>query len=287
MSRIRIVTDSTVRFTTPGFLERNPVSIAPMTLRCQMEAWEESPHDEIVSLADLFHNCQGFPLAEPPSMERLAEIYGQLQATTDQIVSIHASSKLSPTVANARAASQQFLGRCNIQVVDSQSLSVGLGLLVQAASDAVAAGKEFDEVVRIVRGMVPRLYLVLFVDDMMYLERSGLIARSQAVLGNMLGIIPFLTMEEGKLIPMEKVRSRPRALEKLVEFVGEFSDLEHLAILQSTPEMTDEGQLVAERLRTMHPETPVSVTSYGPSVATYIGLNSLGVVALEREAGRP
>ena len=205
----------------------------------------------------------------------------------DQIVSIHASSKLSPTVANARAASQQFLGRCNIQVVNSQSLSVGLGLLVQAASEAVAAGKEFDDVVRIVRGMVPRLYLVLFVDDLMYLERSGLIARSQAVLGNMLGIIPFLTMEDGKLIPMEKVRSRPRALEKLVEFVGEFSDLEHLAILQSTPEMTDDSQLVAERLRAMHPDTPVSITSYGPSVATYIGLNSLGVVALEREAGRP
>jgi fatty acid-binding protein DegV len=103
----------------------------------------------------------------------------------------------------------------------------------------------------------------------------------------MLGIIPFLTMEEGKLIPMEKVRSRPRALEKLVEFVGEFSDLEHLAILQSTLEMTDESMLVAERLRAMHPDTQVSISSYGPSVATYIGLNSLGVVALEREAVRP
>jgi DegV family protein with EDD domain len=263
------------------------ISIAPVTLRCRLESWEESPHDEIASLADLFQNCQGFPLAEPPSMERMAEIYGQLQSSTDQIVSIHASSRLSPIVDRARAASQQFLGRSNIQVVDSQSLSAGLGLLVEAAADAVAAGKEFEEVVRIVRGMVPRLYLVLFVDDLIYLERSGLVSRSQAVLGNMLGIIPFLTMEDGKLIPMEKVRSRPRALEKLVEFVGEFSELEHLAILQSTPEANDETTLIVERLRAMHPDTRISVTSYGPSVATLIGLNSLGVVALERDLGRP
>jgi DegV family protein with EDD domain len=286
MSRIRIVTDSTVRFSTPGLLERHSVAVAPMTLRCRLETWEESPHDEIASLADLFQNCQGFPLAEPPSMERLAEIYGQLQATTDQIVSIHVSSRLSPTVDHARAASQQFLGRSNIQVVDSQSLSVGLGLLVEAAADAVAAGKEFDEVVRIVRGMVPRLYLVLFVDDLIYLERSGLVSRSQAVLGNMLGIIPFLTMEDGKLIPMEKVRSRPRALEKLVEFVGEFAELEHLAVLQSTSGMTEESALIVERLHAMHPDTRISVSSYGPSVATIIGLNSVGVVALERETGR-
>ena len=286
MARIRIVTDSTVRFTTSGVLERHAIAVAPMTLRCRMEAWEESPHDEIASLADLFQNCQGFPLAEPPSMERLAEIYGQLQASTDTILSIHASSKLSPTFANARAASQQFLGRCNIQVVDSQSLSVGLGLLVEAAAEAVAAGKEFDEVVRIVRGMVPRLYLVLFVDDLIYLERSGLVSRSQAVLGNMLGIIPFLTMEDGKLIPMEKVRSRLRAVEKLVEFVGEFAELEHLAVLQSTAEMTEESALVVERLRSLHPDTRISVSSYGPSVATLLGLNSLGVVALEREMGR-
>jgi DegV family protein with EDD domain len=285
MGRVRVVTDSTVRFTTPGFLERHPVAIAPVTLRCLMDAWEESPEDEIDNVRMLFERCQGFPLAEPPSTDRLAEAYGQLALETDQIVSIHASAHINPTVSNALAASQKFLGRCSIQVIDSQTLAGGLGLLVEAAARAAEDGADLDEVVRIVRGMVPRLYLVVFVADLTYLERSGLVSRSQALLGNMLGILPFLTMEDGKLVPMEKVRSRPRALEKLVEFVSEFSDLEHMVLFQGRPDSTEESRLLVERLRTLHPTTPITVGSFGPSVATYLGPDCTGIIALEREGG--
>src|SRR3972149_765333 len=133
MSRVRVVTDSTVRFATPGFLARHPVAIAPLTLRCHLDAWEESPDDEIDSVRSPVERWQGYPVAEPPSTERMAEAYGQLALETDQIVSIHASAHINPTVHNAQAASQKFLGRCSIQVVDSQTLSSGLGLLVEAA----------------------------------------------------------------------------------------------------------------------------------------------------------
>lgn len=283
MSRVRVVTDSTVRFTTPGFLARHPVSVAPFTLRCHLEAWEESPEDEIESVRHMFERCQGFPLAEPPSAERIAEAYGQLALETDRIVSIHASSQINPAVNNALAASQKFLGRCSIQVIDSQTLGSGLGLLVEAAVRAAEDGADLDEVVRVVRGMVPRLYLVVFVADLTYLERSGLVSRSQAILGNMLGILPFLTMEDGKLVPMEKVRSRPRAVEKIVEFISEFSDLDHLVLFQGQPEAVDETRLIVERLRSLHPSTPITVTDFGPSVATYLGPDSTGIIALERE----
>ena len=283
MTRVRVVTDSTVRFTTPGFVARHPVAVAPATLRCLLEEREESPDDEFDDVRGLFERCQGFPLAEPPSIERIAEVYGQLALETDQIVSIHASAQINPTVANALAASQKFLGRCSIQVIDSQTLAGGLGLLVEAAERAAEDGVDLDEVVRIVRGMIPRLYLVVFVADLTYLERSGLVTRSQALLGNMLGILPFLTMEDGKLVPMEKVRSRPRAVEKVVEFVSEFSDLEHLVLFQGHPDSVEESRLIVERLRSMHPTTPITVGTFGPSVATYLGPDSTGIIALEKE----
>src|SRR3989304_1769903 len=273
MSRVRVVTDSTVRFAAPGFLAPHPVAIAPLTLRCHLDAWEESPEDEIDSVRSLFERCQGYPLAEPPSTERMAEAYGQLASETDQIVSIHASAHINPTVHNAQAASQKFLGRCSIQVVDSQTLSSGLGLLVEAAVRAAEDGADLDEVVRIVRGIVPRLYLVVFVADLTYLERSGLVTRSQALLGNMLGILPFLTMEDGKLGPMEKG----------LEFGSEFSDLEHLVLFQGQPNSTEESRLIVERLRSLHPATPITVSTFGPSVATYLGPDSTGIIALERE----
>jgi fatty acid-binding protein DegV len=99
----------------------------------------------------------------------------------------------------------------------------------------------------------------------------------------MLGIIPFLTMENGRMIPMEKVRSRSRAIEKLIEFVFEFSAVEHLAILQSSMLPTQESSSIMDRLRSFHASTPITITSYGPVLSTFIGLNSLGVAVLEAE----
>ncbi len=287
MPHVRIVTDSAVRFATSDYTAREPITIAPLTIRCAGLTLEDDPNADIERMRALFEDGDPPPVAEPPSVELLTSIYDRLQRETDQILSIHTSANLSGTVANARAASQQFLGRCNIQVIDSQTISLGLGLLVQAGMQAAARDEDFDDIIRIVRGMIPRLYSVFFLDDMVYLERNGLVSRSQAVLGNMLGVIPFLTMEEGKIVPMEKVRSRSRALEKLVEFVSEFSNVESLALLQGRSEPTEETALIAERLQAIHPLTPITLGSYSPSLATFIGPDSLGVVVLEAEEEIP
>jgi DegV family protein with EDD domain len=180
-------------------------------------------------------------------------------------------------------ASEEFRGRCDIQVIDSESMSVGLGMLVQVAVETVAKGRSFEEVVRAVRGMIPRLYMVYFLEDLFYLEKNRMVSKSQALLGNMLGIIPFLTIEHGRMIPMEKVRSRARALEKLVEFVTEFSITERLAVLHHKETPDEEALLVGERLQSFYPKTSISFLQYSPTVATHIGLNGLGVVVLESE----
>ena len=283
MARVRIVTDSAARFSSPDFLHRHPVTVAPMTLRCGNMTLTDDPYAEVASARALFDACSPAPVAEPPSVEAFTEIYSQLQRDADQIVSIHTSSLMTGTYENARQASLHFLGRCNIQVIDTQAVSLGLGLLVRAAAESAARDASSDEIVRVVRGMMPRLYTVFFLDDMAYLERNRLVSRSQAVLGNMLGVIPFLTIEVGRIVAMEKVRSRTRALEKLLEFVTEFSTVDHMALLHSQAPLNEETSLIVERLQAMHPGTPLSVLTYGPSLATFVGLNALGIVVLETE----
>ncbi len=283
MSRVRIVTDSTIRFSNHKFLDRYPVTLAPITVHCGTAVVEDGPFIDLADVHRLLENSQELPTAKAPSPEHMIRIYTQLQSETDQILSIHTSSGLNNIVTNAHIARQQFLGRINIQVIDSQTASIGLGLIVQAASEAAARGEDLDALVRIVRGMIPRLYMIFFLDDLFYIVHNDLISRSQAILGNMLGIIPFLTMENGRMIPMEKVRSRSRAIEKLIEFVFEFSAVEHLAILQSSMLPTQESSSIMDRLRSFHPSIPITITSYGPVLSTFIGLNSLGVAVLEAE----
>lgn len=285
MSRIRIVTDSTARFPIRGFLERYSISVVPLSIRLGKSAFAESDTIKQEEHDGLFSSRDILPYAEAPTIEAFAEVYNELKEDTDRIVSIHTSSQILPVVANAYAASQRFLGRCNIQVIDSQSISVGLGLLVQTAAEAVADGKDFETVVRIMRGMIPRLYLIFSVDDLIYLEHNGLISRSQAILGNMLGIIALLTIEDGKIIPMEKVRTRIRSIEKMVEFASEFTSVDHISILHSHGQSMDECRTLKDRLHLLYRDIPITVAEYGTSVASFIGPKSTGVVVLESEEG--
>lgn len=283
MTRIHIITDSSVRFAASGILERHHITLAPMKVHCGAHVIEDWPDVDMTALRPVLEECQSIPRTESFSVDQMAAIYTLLQSETDQILSIHTSSGLCDAVTNAQAASQRFLGRTNIQVIDSQTSTIGLGLLVQAAAEAIARGDDIEALIRLIRGMIPRLYMVFFLDDLFFLERNELVSRSQAILGNMLGIIPFLTLEEGRMIPMEKVRTRPRAIEKLIEFVLEFSSVEHLAILQDSARPTHESLSITERLKTIHPGVPITTTSYGPCLSSFLGLDGLGVAVLEAE----
>lgn len=280
---IHIVTDSSVRFLDSNANHHDLITLAPTTVHLANQTVEDRPDLPLSEVRDQFESDPGKTYADPPSVEQMIEVYSQLQNKTDEIVSIHTSAGINNSFRNAMKASEGFRGRCDIQVIDSTSLSAGLGLLASRAAAAADADSSLEDVVRVVRGVIPRLYTVFFLDDLAYLERNGLVSQSQAILGNMLNIFPFLTIEHGRLIPMEKVRTRIRAQEKLIEFVTEFSDIEQLGILHSTPEPDDEALSVAERLEALYPDTSIRYVNYGPAMATYVGLNGLGLVMLESE----
>lgn len=283
MSRVRIVTDSGIRLTSSALTQHPRLTIVPSEISCANSSLTDDPDTSIDQVRLMFDECGSPAITNGPSTDQLLSIYNELHHETDQVLSLHTSIGISSAVQNARLASQHYLGRMDIEVIDSHTTSVGLGLLVQAALQAADEGADLEELERLMRSLIPRLYMVLFLEDMTFLEHKGLVSRSQAVLGNMLGVIPFLTLEEGRLIPMEKVRSRSRAIEKLIEFVCEFAQVEHLGILQPRQESTEETRTLIERLKPIYPQMSVSRHDYGPSLATYIGFAGLGVVVLEAE----
>jgi DegV family protein with EDD domain len=280
---VHIITDAAVRFTQPNFVKEHKITIAPLHVRCSNRQIPDGPGTNLASVRPMLEICGPDSEIEGPSVETFSTIYRQLQSETNQIISIHHSASLSNTYQNALAASQQFRGRMDIQVIDSQSVSIGLGLIVQSVAQAAQRGETLEGLVQHIRSMIPRLYMVIFLDDLYFLERNNLVSRSQAILGNMLGILPFLTMEEGALIPMEKVRLRARAVEKLIEFVCEFSGVEHLGILQNSIDPDEESNAVRERLRAFYPAAPITSVCYGSMLSTYVGYNALGAVVLESQ----
>jgi len=280
MGRVKVVTDSTAHLEV-SVAKRLGITVVPLTVRLGDEIFRENVDITAEEFFQKLDRSSAMPMAFSPSVEDFQAVYAKLSKKTDQIISIHISSKLSQTCNRAIVASQALLGRCEITVVDSLTTSLGLGILATAAAQAAAKGLPLDEIEFLTRGMIPHIYIVFLAETLKYLERGGRIGQAQALLGTMLNIKPFLAIEDGEIIPLEKVRTREDAVDKLFEFVAEFSQIEQIAVLQSTPEPVEETKLLIERLEIAFPKIKPPILVYGPVLACHVGPNGLGVIVYE------
>ena len=281
MAKVRIVTDSSAHFPNPEIVSRYDIEVVPLTVQLGTQTFQEGIDIDAEGFFRLAsHDSPAAAITAPP-VDVFADLYKRLNRETDQILSLHMSRQMSETWENARVASKTLLGRCEIVALDSMTTSVGLALLVESAALAAESGADLDEIVRNIRAMLPHIYSVFYVETLDYLRHHGLLSEAQSILGAMLDIKPFLTIEEGELIPMEKVRTQAQALDKLVEFVAEFSVLERLVILQNAPYPTDRTRQLQDRLAVEFPGRHFPVMMYGPSLAALIGPDGMGVVVHE------
>ncbi len=217
-----------------------------------------------------------------PSPDDFRAVFERTLYRTNKMLVILSSGHLSPVIRNARIAARDFLGRCDITILDSQTISVGLGLLAERAGELLMEGQMSQgEVVKRVRGMIPRIYVVMISHTLDYIYRSAKLSAMQAILGAMLKIHPFVEIEDGDIIPLEKSRKPERALDKLVEFASEFSRIQHLLIFQGHAEPTEEAQTLKGRLEQIIPNHDFPVIAYDPILASHLGPEGLGLVIYE------
>lgn len=282
MAKVRIITDATVKLSS-DIIDHYQITVLPLEVLFGNETFVVGPDD---SLTKLFARMVEGPddlMQTSISSKTIRDAYRALNAETDEILVIVSSRALSPIYDVAVAEAQVFLGRCRIVVADSESTSWGLGLVVEAAARAAEEGKSLDQIVRLVRGLIPHIYLVLIVDRLDYLEKGGRIGPAQALLGSLLRIKPLLIVEDGEIIPMEKVRTRAMATEKLVEFVAEFAAVDQVVILRSQfgqdmDALTDE---LGERLGEVLPGYEFPTIQYDPVLACHVGPEAVGVIVYE------
>jgi DegV family protein with EDD domain len=202
---------------------------------------------------------------------------------TDSILSIHVTQTMSAACANARAAAQQLLGRCTVHVLDSMTASLGLGFLVELAAQQVDSAASLDDLARIVRKQTARVYSMFYTETLDYLQRSGLLSESHTTLGEMLGIKPLVTIEDGQLVATEKVRTRVQAVDKLIEFVGEFDPAtDRLVIVHHSAgphaSLGEPARTLQNRLTNELHWPTVPTVPYNPSLGTFLGPDATGVV---------
>jgi DegV family protein with EDD domain len=191
------------------------------------------------------------------------------------------SSQLSPTFTNAQQAVAQVKGRVAVQLIDSQTTSVGLGYLVQLAAEAAAGQASLSEIERLIRGQIPHIYSVFCIPGLTYIYQAGFVDYPQAMVGEMLGLLPIFTLEDGHLTPLEKARNVRHLTDFFQEFLDEFNDLYQISIIQGNSVLPHEGKILREHAMLNFPKVPFSEHPINLSLAALFGPHSMGVFAIE------
>ena len=282
MPRIHIVTDSGARFSNPRLVRHFPVTILPNTIEIDGKRYHEGTELKTEEAFRLMSQMGTPPKVVPPSEQDYGELFARLSHFCDAVISVHPSRELSESWQNGRLAAQQVSGGCEIAVIDSQSLCAGQGMLMRVAARAAQENDSTEDVIQVVRQAVNRIYSVYCVDDVSFLRANGLMKPSHAILSNHLNIKPFVSLEDGQIIVIEKVLTRSEVIERLVEFLVEFNELEDAVVLQDQKQISEETRVMQDRLAVEFPGQHFPFTMYSATMASYLGTSATGVAVLEK-----
>jgi DegV family protein with EDD domain len=274
---IKIVTDSTCDL-PQDLLQEYGIKLVPLYINFGDQGYLDGEELTRQEFYQRLPECDPLPTTATPGVDAFKQVYEDLaDSGASEILSIHISISLSATVDVARTAANETK-KVPVTVLDSQQLSLGTGFLVLSAAKAAAEGKSMDEIVSMLNEQTSRTYVIAALDTLEYLKRSGRMNAVVARLGSVLKIKPILIMHDGEPTG-ERVRTRERALARLIEFISELGPLEELALVHTNA--AQEAKELFQRSKHLfaNQEEPLSV-DVTPVLGTNIGPGVVGFACI-------
>lgn len=214
---IKIVTDSTADIPKP-LLERYDIQVVPVNIQFGHETYEEGI---TIDRPTFFQKLEEvMPTSSQPAPGKLAEVYRQLADDGHSILSLHVTSKHSGTYQSALLA-KSMVPEADIEAFDTLSISMGTGYQVLAAARAVEEGKSMEEILQLLEGIRSRMHLYITPATLKYLQKSGRVGKLAGALASLVSLKPIIKVEDGLLEAFQNVRTRGKAIDRLVELTGE------------------------------------------------------------------
>lgn len=271
---VKIVTDSAADL-PPTLAEELGITVVPVYLRFGDEVYRDRVD---ISEGEFYQRLLHDPIhpsTTQPSPQDFATVYDKLSRDADGIISIHISSKLSGTYNSAVQGKKMVRNQCPIEIVDSQTLTIALGLIVIQASKMAKSGMSLQQIVDEVGKIIPNVHLLILFDTLKYLAKGGRIGKAKALLGSVLNIKPLLTVRHGELVPSGQVRTRSKGMGRLLDFVNNATEIQDLAILYSTT--PDEAKSLVERTSNIFPKEQTILARLGPGLGVHGGPGILAI----------
>jgi DegV family protein with EDD domain len=278
---VKIVTDSLTDI-TGDLITQLGITVVPLYVRFGEEVYRDRVD---ITSEDFYRRLVAapkLPSTTQPTPNDFAEVFQKLSQETDEILVIVVSSKLSGTYQSAIQARDYLKEKCHIVIVDSMSVAMGQGLIVVSAVNAVKNGASLEVVADMARKASSRSHLIAYFDTLKYLAKGGRIGKAKEFLGSMLSVKQILTVKDGEMAPLTRVRSMRAGLDYLTHTVASYRDkIEGLAVEHTTnPEDAD---VLVERISSIFPKKRILRSIISPVIGTYSGPNAMAVTILEAE----
>jgi len=276
LGRIHIVTDSTCDLTKEELMEHD-IKVVPLNIQIDGKTYIDGQDVEPASFLDLMKNAKELPKSSQPSPGKFKELYDELGANGDQIISIHMTGSMSGTVESARQAAE--LSESDVTVVDSRYIAVGLAIQIREAIKLRDAGATVEEIVARLDKVRKNTRLFVVVDKLDNLIKGGRIGKGKGMIGSLLNIKPIATLDDGSYTPVAKARSHKQVVSYLFkQFQEDVSGKTIKAVgISHADGLTTLGNPLKELIESIgFNEVEIKFTS--PIISTHTGSGAIGFI---------
>jgi DegV family protein with EDD domain len=279
MPSTAVVADTT-SYLPPELIEQHDIQLVSLYVGLEGEQERESEISDLQGFYERLRASDQQVTTSQPSVGDFIAVYEPLLAEGKEIVSIHLSSGISGTYESAMQARERLTaegkGGDRIVVCDSQTGCGGMGLMILAAANTAEQGANAAQASERAKAVREELKIWFAVDTLEYLRRGGRIGAARAWIGTTLKIKPILTLEE-EITPVERVRTRSRAFERLVDYARQRNEAGADAwVVQHVQDPENAARLV-EACRPIFGNDPVFTSEIGPVIGAHVGPGLLGV----------
>ena len=268
-----VVTDSTADLPRE-WRERYGIEVVPLKVLFGKETFRDGVDMNNEEFFRRLAASTTLPTTSAPSPGEFADVYRRLARDHDGCISIHIGAQLSATAEAARVGASSVDG-FKVEVVDSQTVSMPVAFLCRVAAEY----ETLEAATAAVRPRVPKTRVLALLDTLRYLEMGGRLSRAQAMIGTMLDLKPLLLVANAEIKPVDRVRTRSRAISRMVDYFKGDLPVEHMAVMHA--QAADEAEQIAEALRKDLPGREVTVGQIGCVLGTHTGPKALGLVYLK------
>jgi DegV family protein with EDD domain len=275
---IHIVTDSTASLPAE-LVKRNAVHVVPQVVNFSGQIFRDGVDLTIAEFYQRLSAAREVPTTSQPSAGEFAALFSRLTADGSTVLAIVVSHELSGTYLSAQGA-REMLPDADIHVVDSRSVSAPLAFMVIEAARLARAGVDVESIKARIAPMTAGFHIYFLVDTLEYLRRGGRIGGAAALLGTALKMKPILVIQRGRVEPFERVRTKTKAVARLLDLVRVGLDPArdgkmYLALVHgNVPDQA--ATLHAELAKEFNPHETM-LTDLTPAIATHVGPGVLAV----------